>query len=257
MCRHKGYTPEKKVHLERWSLEDTPDNFYATSYMQVAASAGLPIIVRDTVEGRNISNDAHWGLVPFFSKSLEEGKKTSFKYVNARAETVHDSRLYAPLLKHKQRCLIPCSYYYEHHHFQNGKVKVPFAVKADHRPLFAIPGLYTIYWKDNKKEEGFTSYTMFTTEANPLLAAIHNGGENSHRMPLVIDKDMEEDWLNPGTPDKVVQEILDYRIDAKRLRAWPVAPLTGKKAKAGEAVLDKEDWGEWNDEITAIEELAV
>ena len=96
---------------------------------------------------------------------------------------------------------------------------------------------------------------MFTIVANELLAAIHNGGENSHRMPLVISRDMEEDWLNPDTPGKVIDEILNYQIGSKELDAWAVSPLTGKKAKQGNEIIEKADWGIYNKEIADILKL--
>jgi putative SOS response-associated peptidase YedK len=256
MCRNKSYTPEKKEHDTRWQLDKETGNYFKDEYMQVAATSGLPIIMKDTVTQQNVSMNAHWGLVPWFSKTPEEGLKSSFKYVNARAETVHDSKLYAPLLKQKKRCLIPCTCYFEHHHFNGGTTKVPFAVKTDKEHIFSIPGLYTVLWKDKNREEGLISYTMFTIVANDLLAAIHNGGENSHRMPLVITRDMEAYWLNPDTPDKVIDEILNYQVGSKTLDAWAVSPLTGKKAKQGKEILERADWGIYNKEIEDILKLA-
>lgn len=84
--------------------------------MQPALTAGLPIIMRNKEE-KNISVDAFWGILPVWKDILKEAVVAASNFVNIRSETVYESKLYASLLKKKQRCLIPCSYYFEHHHF--------------------------------------------------------------------------------------------------------------------------------------------
>ena len=145
-----------------------------------------------------------------------------------------------PLVKKKQRCLIPCSYYFEHHHFDKynkktgeplkGKVNVPFLVKVNRRPLFAVPALYS-HWYDKENKTNIITYSMFTIVANDLLTAVHNGGDNPYRMPLVIERDMEEVWLNPDSTEKDINEILNYQIHSEQLRTYAVAPLNRKTSQ--------------------------
>lgn len=220
MCRHKGYTPDKEEHEHRWSLETAEggtQDYFVNSYLQNALTSGLPIIMRNK-QGNNISIDAFWGILPPWKHTFKEAVTAANSFVNIRSETVHESRLYAPLLKKKQRCLIPCSYYFEHHHFEKynkktgeplkGKVSVPFLLKVNDRPLFAVPAVYS-HWFDKESEERITTYSMFTIVANDLLTAVHNGGENPFRMPLVIDREMEDVWLNPDAPETDINDILN------------------------------------------------
>ena len=228
--------------------------------MQPALTAGLPLIMRNE-DGQNISIDAFWGILPPWKHTFKEAVTAANSFVNIRSETVHESRLYAPLLKKKQRCLIPCSFYFEHHHFDKynkktgeplkGKVSVPFFVKVNRRPLFAVPALYS-KWYDRENRQEVITYSMFTIVANDLLTAIHNGGDNPYRMPLVIEHDMEDAWLNPEAPEKQINEILNYQIVSDKLRAYAVAPLTGKAAKQGEAIIEEADWPEYQAEIEEI-----
>lgn len=262
MCRNKGYTPDKEEHITRWNIDSSKsyEEAYATSYMQPALTAELPVIMRNKEE-RNISVDAFWGILPPWKHTFKEAVKAASNLVNIRSETVYESKVYAPLLKKKQRCLIPCSYYFEHHHFDKynqktgallkAKVSVPFLVKTARRALFAVPALYS-HWYDKENKQWMTSYSMITIVANDLLTAIHNGGDNPYRMPLVMERDMEDVWLNPDSTQKQLDEILNYQIHSDQLKAYSVAPLTGKQAKAGEAIMEEETWSEYKAEIEEI-----
>jgi putative SOS response-associated peptidase YedK len=271
MCRYKGYTAEHEEHRARWYAQQNErneqddndsniNNYYATAYLQPALTAGIPIILRDK-EGYNLSTDAFWGILPPWKHTFKEAVTAANSFVNIRSETVYESKLYTPLLKKKQRCLIPCSYYFEHHHFDKynkktgeplkGKVSVPFFVKMHRTSLFAVPALYSKWYdKENKRE--IITYSMFTIVANDLLTAIHNGGDNPYRMPLVIEREMEDVWLNPDSSDRQINEILNYQVHSDQLRAYAVAPLTGKAAKQGEDVIKEEDWDEYKAEIEEI-----
>ncbi len=262
MCRNKGYTPDKEQHITRWEIDSSKsyEDAYATSYMQPALTAGIPIILRNK-EGNNISADAFWGILPPWKHTFKEAVVAASNLVNIRSETVYESKLYAPLLKKKQRCLIPCSYYFEHHHFDKynkktgeplkGKVSVPFLVKVARRPLFAVPALYS-HWYDKENKTNIITYSMFTIVANDLLTAVHNGGDNPYRMPLVIDHEMEERWLNPDSTEADINDILNYQVHSDALRTYAVAPLTGKQAKEGEAITEEEAWPEYKAEIEEI-----
>ena len=264
MCRHKGYTPEKEEHISRWNLEDSSrsyadDVYYASAYMQPALTAGLPVIMRNE-EGQNISVDAFWGVLPPWKHSFKEAVTAAVNFVNIRSETVYESKLYAPFLKKKQRCLIPCSYYYEHHHFDTfgkksqllkAKDKVPFLIETRRRPLFAVPALYS-HWFNPETKARITTYSMLTIVSNELLSAIHNGGDNPDRMPLVIERGMEETWLNPNSTEQEVNKILNFQIHSDKLNAYPVAPLTGSAAKTGEYIIKEYNWEKYAAEIEEI-----
>lgn len=243
MCRDRGYTPTKAEHIARWQLDDK--DYYVASYNQIAGTIGLPVIMYDGVEKKNTSTEAVWGLIPFWSKDSKEAMINANKSVNARVETVEESRLYKPLFERGQRCLIPCSYYFEHHWLEPAKKtskKVPFAVKKNDDEIFSTPGLYST-WTDKETGEIMLSYTMLTTGANALMKKVHNGGEHPGRMPLVIERDMEKVWLNPDSTYQELKEVMDYKIPANHLTAWPVHTIRGKNARTGPDVL--EEWTEF------------
>jgi putative SOS response-associated peptidase YedK len=53
---------------------------------------------------------ARWGLIPFFTKTLNEVKGLST--INARAETIATARTWREPFR-KRRCLVPASAFYE------------------------------------------------------------------------------------------------------------------------------------------------
>jgi putative SOS response-associated peptidase YedK len=240
MCRDRGYSPTTHEHILRWKVDQ--DDYFVTSFNQIAGGAGLPVIVYDGVQKKNTSVDAVWGVVPAWSKSKEEGLKEANRFVNAKMETVDESSIYKPLYERGQRCLIPCTHYFEHHWLDGGRKKVPIAIRKKDDDIFSMPGLYAT-WTDRSTGEIILSYTMLTTAANALLKKVHNGGEHPGRMPLVIERDLENIWLNPASTEKEISEVLAYKIPASHLKAWPVHTIRGKNARTGPDVL--EEWEEY------------
>ena len=49
-------------------------------------------------------------------------------------------------------------------------------------------------WVNPANGEVLKSFTMVTTEANPLMKYVHN---NRERMPVMLKKDDERSWLDP------------------------------------------------------------
>ncbi|WP_327068865.1 SOS response-associated peptidase [Kitasatospora sp. NBC_01250] len=154
-----------------------------------------------------------WGLVPAWSRSPE----TAVKMINARADTVHEKPSYRQAFA-SRRCLLPVDGYYEWQTVESASGKgrprkQPFFVsRADGAPL-ALAGLYE-FWRDRSHPADhpagwLVTCTIVTTEAEPLLAPVHE------RMPLFLQPESFADWLDPG---------LD---DPERARSLLVAPRPG------------------------------
>ena len=54
----------------------------------------------------------HWGLIPMWTKSLEDAKKIRTQTLNARSETVFEKPSFRASIS-KKRCLIPACGFYE------------------------------------------------------------------------------------------------------------------------------------------------
>lgn len=155
----------------------------------------------------NFWQEFQWGLIPSWAKDLRMG----FKTFNAKAETVAEKPAYRAAFK-KRRCLIPVDGFYEWYRAE--KAKVPYFIHArDGSPLL-LAGLWEV-WSDNAGTTIF-SCTIITTEANRLLAEIHD------RMPVIIDVQDLNAWLY-GTGRADLESLLrpsqDGRLEKYRVTA--------------------------------------
>lgn len=146
---------------------------------------------------------ARWGLVPPWAKDLSIGSKA----FNARSEEVEHKPMFRTALI-KRRAVVPASGYYEWK--TEARVKTPHYIHpADDGPMF-FAGLYE-WWKDAAKgdddpERWVLSFTILTRDAIGRLGSIHD------RMPLFLDADFADAWLDPTTEN--VGDVLDAAIDA-------------------------------------------
>ena len=82
------------------------------------------------------------------------------------------------------------------------------------------------------------TFTIITRPANPLLAKIHNDGPSSNRMPLLLTKELAQQWLKDDLTDNEMGEIVRFEFPDKNLEAWPVNTIRTRKAD-DETVLEK------------------
>ncbi len=146
---------------------------------------------------------ARWGLVPSWAKDPSVGVRA----INARSEEVENKPLFRQALI-KRRAVVPSSGYYEWKTEEG--VKTPHYIHpADGSPLL-FAGLYE-WWKDPSKADDdparwLLSFTIMTRDAIGPLGSIHD------RMPLFLDADHADAWLDPTTDN--VGDVLDAAIDA-------------------------------------------
>lgn len=149
-----------------------------------------PIITNENPE---IIEHFNWGLIPHWAKNDEIKSMT----LNARIETVEDKPSFRDVVT--QRCLIIADGFYEWQwQDSKGKNKIKYEIRIPNNELFAFAGLYS-KWTDTQTGEIVNTYTMLTTEANPLMAEIHN---IKKRMPIVLHQDDELNWLAQETLEK-------------------------------------------------------
>ena len=135
-----------------------------------------------------------WGLIPSWSK----GDSSKFNMINARAESITERSAYRTAFRFR-RCLIPADGFYEWQRF-NGR-KQPYFIRLESRQPIMFAGIWE-RWRSDKGRY-ITSCTIITTQANETLSPIH------HRMPVLIDDDQFEAWLDPGlTNTKSITEWL-------------------------------------------------
>ena len=146
---------------------------------------------------------ARWGLIPAWAKDTKIGARA----FNARSEELEDKPMFRKALE-KRRAIVPASGYYEWKTTEAGKIPHYIHPRgAD--PLF-FAGLYE-WWKDPEKADDdpdrwLLSFTILTRDSIGALGSIHD------RMPLFLDADHADAWLDPTTDN--VRDVLDAAIDA-------------------------------------------
>jgi len=142
-----------------------------------------PVII-DT--NPNEINFLEWGLIPEWSKNSTIQKFT----LNARVESLSLKASFNKVLN--KRCLIVADGFYEWQwRNKSGSLKQKYLIHLPNHDLFAFAGLYS-YWKNPKNQLNHLTYTIVTTEANRLMAEIHN---TKKRMPIILKPEDEADWL--------------------------------------------------------------
>lgn len=165
---------------------------------------------------------ARWGLVPSWAKDPAIGSKL----INARVETAATKPAFRKAWQ-RRRCLVPADGFYEWYEPQgddaprgrSGKpLKQPFFIHhADGRSL-AMAGLYE-FWRNpdpQAPEPWLMTVTILTTSATDALGRIHD------RMPLPLPPEGWDAWLDPASPDSLVQEVLGSHT-AEALVAYAVS----------------------------------
>lgn len=156
---------------------------------------------------------ARWGLVPHWSKT----GTTETPLFNARSETVLQKSAFRDAFI-RGRCLVPASGWYEWK--RDGLGKQPYHLRLETGEPFAFAGLFDVWRGD--EDTRLVSCTILTTAAPKELRWLHE------RMPVVMDYDHYDRWLDRSTPDiaDLTELLLPY--PAEGLEVYPVSPKVNR-----------------------------
>jgi putative SOS response-associated peptidase YedK len=239
MCYDMSFFSNIKLVADYLSLEDTPLLVFEPTYHKIAQSfTEWPVIVNDN--GYKIKL-FEWGVIADYMNTPEKIKEYRNSMANARSEKIlGDKRSIWHRLR-KQRCLVFTTGFFEHHD-AGFKKKVPYFIHVKNEPVFCFAGLYNYSpVADPETGEMKGTFAVVTRPANTLMARIHNAGPNTHRMPLILTKDLAIRWLNESLTDGELDQILQYEFPSEGLEAWPVNTIRTRKEDT-EAVIGKMEY---------------
>lgn len=217
------------------SVQELPDNYNVAPTDDVIA----------VVERKNRENPdevirklttVKWGLVPSWAKDTSIGSRL----INARMETVAEKPAFRKAFA-TRRCILPADGYYEWYETEQklkGKpVKQPYFIHPADGGVLAMAGLYEI-WRDKtvpdpeKDEAWLWTCTVLTTTATDELGRIHD------RMPLLVEKERYDAWLDPRKSDP--DDLLGLLVPASpgRLEAYPVSKAVSSVKNNGRHLID-------------------
>jgi putative SOS response-associated peptidase YedK len=180
-----------------------------------------------------------WGLVPSWAKDPSMATRT----FNARAETVASKPSFRSAFTSRRLAVVADGFYEWRQ--GPGTAKQPYYfTRADGMPL-ALAGLWEI-WRGGPAERGaaagevegsgdrpaLRTCTVITTSAGPDMGDIH------HRMPVVLEPEVLDEWLDPANHDKPELESLLVASPAGTLVHRPVGRSVGNVRNDGPDLID-------------------
>ncbi len=194
--------------VKRFDIDEYEEH-YAPRF-NAAPTQVMPVVVRNSP---NRLRAMRWGLIPFWAKDPSIGNRM----INARAETLAEKPAFRRPLK-SQRCLVPANGFYEWR--REGSRKQPYFARLRDGGLFGFAGLWDT-WRDPNGELVY-SYTIITTEANAVMAPIHD------RMPAILLPDDEATWLDPTVEASELLLSLLRPYPAEQMLVYPVSTAVNR-----------------------------
>jgi putative SOS response-associated peptidase YedK len=213
------YVSPEEAEIERfWHVGRHDNNSFARRF-NVSPTSIIPILRVDRSTGEIELVNARWGLIPTWWKDPKPPRTTH----NARSEEAASKPMWkGPLAK--SRCLIPAVGWYEWKQIERTdpatgeivKAKQPHFFHLADNQLFAFAGVMAM-WKPANDAEWQPSCAFLTREAIGPAAVVHD------RMPVVLSRDSEIGWLDPGITDPAQAMAVALRSGVTEVQHHPVS----------------------------------
>jgi putative SOS response-associated peptidase YedK len=206
MCGRYRLSRRKQIIAEQFETQPWDDDW--NPRFNVAPTQQIPVVRQHPKEPRRDLSLMRWGLIPSWAKDTSGAARM----INARSETVSTKPAFRDPVRFR-RCLIPADAFYEWK--RTATSKQPYCFEVNDGELFAFAGLWD-RWRD-PSGHWVKTCSILTTTPNAVTAPIHD------RMPVIIDPDAYDLWLDPGMTDvQVVSEFLKP-FDPSLMRCFPVS----------------------------------
>jgi putative SOS response-associated peptidase YedK len=127
----------------------------------------------------------------------------------------------------KRRCILPVDGFFEWKAIKGATAKQPYAIATKDGEPFGIGGIWE-NWKEPRSSEWIRSFAVITTDANELVAEIHD------RMPLILAGKDYLRWLGEE-PDP---RDLMRPFPAEPMRMWPISTRVNKPENDDPSILE-------------------
>jgi putative SOS response-associated peptidase YedK len=219
MCFSVNVNLVKEEIEDRYGVSFPGKYRYEPSYYYHAY--GLPELPAICSETPGTIRLLKWGLIPSWIKTEEEADKIRFKTFNARSETIYSKPSFSSSFK-SRRCIIPVRGFFEWQHI--GKEKIPWYIYSTDNYIITIAGLYS-EWVRSTTGESVGTFSIVTTEANKMMAEIHN---SMKRMPAILDRTEEKRWIDTSITASEALGILKA-CSPDMLQAHTISPLINNR----------------------------
>ncbi len=207
MCGRYRLSRRKQLIEEYFASVSRGEEDWSPRY-NIAPTQSVPVIRQNPKEPVRELSLLRWGLIPSWARD----SAGAASMINARAETAATKPGFRDAFK-LRRCLIPADGFYEW--MRTGKAKRPYCFEVNEGELFAFAGIWD-RWKD-PSGQWVKSRSILTTTPNAVTSAVHD------RMPVILDPDGYDLWLDPGMTNVSAASDLLRPYDARRMRCYPVS----------------------------------
>jgi putative SOS response-associated peptidase YedK len=206
MCGRYRLSRRKQIIEEHFDAISGEEDW--SPRYNIAPTQPVPVIRQHPKESVRQLSLMKWGLIPHWAKAPSIASST----INAKSETAASKPAFRDPLKFR-RCLIPADGFYEWARTANGKQ--PFCFEVSEGELFAFAGLWD-GWKD-PSGNWVKTCSVLTTIPNAVTSAVHD------RMPVILDPDSYDLWLDPGMQNVAAISELLKPYDARLMRSYPIS----------------------------------
>jgi len=232
MCGRYRLSRRKQI-LEEYFASVSGEEEWSPRF-NIAPTQSVPVIRQNSKEPVRELSLVRWGLIPSWAKD----PSAAAKMINARSETAGTKPAFRDALKYR-RCLIPADGFYEWQ--RTGKAKQPYCFEVNDGQLFAFAGIWD-RWRDGSGRTVETC-SILTTTPNAVTSTVHD------RMPVILDPDGYDLWLDPGMKDvSVVSELLKP-YDARLMRCYLVSTRVNSVANDDEECSRPMEFAEGQDRL--------
>jgi putative SOS response-associated peptidase YedK len=196
MCYHYSLTKKQEeiMRMIQAEWEQPYEPYYHAAGFEFPT---MPVI---TSEKPGVVQLYHWGLIPHWVHSMADAQKLRAQTLNAKSETLFEKPAFRTYTNN--RCIVLADGFFEWMEYR--KKKYPHYVQLKGGEIFGFAGLYA-HWTDKETGEILHTFTIITTDANPLLARIHNVKQ---RMPVILQQAQWKDWLAPDLSKEKMQQLM-------------------------------------------------
>ncbi|MFO7616710.1 MAG: SOS response-associated peptidase [Bacteroidales bacterium] len=212
MCVFLSMRADQSKLQKRFGSVEIDQEYFKPVYVQTAFEfPRWPLITAERPDRVSLHS---WGLIPPWIRSAADARKFRVNTVNARAETIFEKPAFRGAAA-SRHCLVLADGFFEFREVDG--LKFPYFIRMREGRPFVMAGLYES-WVDPGSGEVVPTFTIVTTQANHLMATIHN---RKKRMPVILPEELEKGWLEPGSG----KANLLAPCPDDWLEAWPVSGL--------------------------------
>jgi putative SOS response-associated peptidase YedK len=131
-----------------------------------------------------------------------------------------------------RRCIVPVDGFFEWKAIKGQRAKQPYAIAMKNSSPFGIGGVWE-NWKEPRTGEWIRTFAIITTDANELVADIHD------RMPLILAPQDYVRWLG----EEAEPRDLMQPFPAEPMRMWPISTRVNKPESDDASIIEPIELG--------------